>query len=61
MKGQTMRSNFPSSSELYALEAAARRARSEEMARLFKVGARALKASISRAVLVFQTKGMRHA
>ena len=56
-----MRSNFPSSSELYALEAAARRARSEEMARLFKVGARALKASISRAMLVFQTKGMRHA
>lgn len=56
-----MRSTYPSSSELYALELAARRARSQEIARLLTAGARALKARLGRILPPHDTKGLRHA
>jgi hypothetical protein len=48
--------------ELYALERAAHRARSQEVARLIRAGAGALLSLAKRAVSVAATrKGMRHA
>ena len=47
--------------QLYALELAARRARSEEQARLLRAGARALKAGITRVLDALKWKGLRHA
>jgi hypothetical protein len=47
--------------QLYALEIAARRARSEEMARLLLAGTRALKAGVRRVLNVLDPKGLRHA
>ena len=48
--------------ELYALERAARRARSQEVARLIRAAARALSSLARRAVSVTRTRrGMRHA
>ena len=48
--------------ELYALERAARRARSQELARLIRAAAGALISFAARAVSVLQTRGgIRHA
>jgi hypothetical protein len=51
--------------QLYALELAARRARSEEQARLLRaaaqVTARALKSGIARVLNALKLKGLRHA
>ena len=48
--------------ELYALERAARRARSQEVARLMRVAAGALISFAARAISVLQTRrGVRHA
>ena len=52
---------YPTPDELYALELAARRARSKEMARLVRAGAHALRAGIARFVAVLGAKGVRHA
>ena len=51
-------------SQLYALELAARRARSQEIARLLSAGAKALQAGASRVLRVIaakDVKGVRHA
>ena len=47
--------------QLYALERAARRERSLELARLLEAGARALKNAIVRVLHALKTRGMRHA
>ena len=47
--------------QLYALELAARRARSEELARLLFAGGRSLKAGVARALDALKWKGVRHA
>ena len=47
--------------QLYALELAARRARSAEVARLLRAGAGAVKTGISRALVALKSKGLRHA
>ena len=52
---------YPTPDELYALELAARRARSEEMARLVHAGARALRTGIARLAAALNAKGVRHA
>ncbi|HUQ24727.1 MAG TPA: hypothetical protein VM140_03590 [Burkholderiales bacterium] len=46
---------------MYALELAARRARSLEQAKLLGAGARALKAVVVRAMNALKLKGLRHA
>lgn len=48
-------------SQLYALELAARRARSVEIARLLQAGAGALKGGIARAMSMLKSKSLRHA
>jgi hypothetical protein len=60
MKGRVNMS-YPTSEQLYALELAARRARSAEIARLVNKGARVLKAAIGRAVHALNVKGPSHA
>jgi hypothetical protein len=60
MKGQANMS-YPTPAQLYALELAARRARSVEMARVAGAVAQALKAGLRRAALALNTKGVRHA
>ena len=52
---------YPTPDELYALEQAARRARSEEMARLVRAGARALRSGIARIATVLSARKVRHA
>jgi hypothetical protein len=52
---------FPTPDELYALERAARRARNEAMARLFRAGARALRAGIARVAAVLSARKVGHA
>ena len=52
---------YPTPDELYALERAARRARSEEMARLVRAGARALRAGIARIAAVLSARKVGHA
>ena len=52
---------YPTPDELYALELAARRARSAEMARLLRAGARALKAGVARIIAVLGPKRVHHA
>jgi hypothetical protein len=52
---------FPTSAELYALELAARRERSREMARLLSAAVRAVKARFARLFAAPGRKGMRHA
>ena len=47
--------------ELYSLELRARRARSEELGRLLRKGALAVKAAFERAVSQLSAKGVRHA
>jgi hypothetical protein len=47
--------------QLYALEQAARRARSVEMARLLRAGARALKTGLQRVLHALKLKGLSHA
>jgi len=47
--------------QLYALELAARRARSREQARLLRAAARAIKAGITRAFNALKSKGFSHA
>ena len=47
--------------QFYALELAARRARSAEQARLLRAGARALKTGITRVLNALKWKGLRHA
>ena len=47
--------------ELYSLELSARRARSEELGRLLRKGALAVKAAFERAVSQLSAKGVRHA
>lgn len=47
--------------QLYALELAARRARSLEQAKLLRAGAHALKGLVVRAVNALKLKGLRHA
>ena len=47
--------------QLYALEHAARRARSIEQARLLRAGALALTTAFSRVLNAFKWKGLRHA
>jgi hypothetical protein len=53
--------NAPTPAQLYALELAARRERSRELARLLVVAARAAKATLARAASAFSSKGLRHA
>ena len=52
---------YPTAAELYALEHEARRLRAEEMARLFRAGAKAVRAFFSRTVTVRNAKGLKHA
>ncbi len=47
---------FPTPREVLAIEQAARRARAEELRRLFAVGARKLKALIARGATAFASK-----
>jgi len=52
---------IPSPAELYSLELRARRARSEELGRLLRKGALAIKAAFANAVSHLHAKGVRHA
>ncbi len=52
---------YPTPDELYALERAARRARNEEMARLVRAGARALRRGIARVAAVLSARKVGHA
>lgn len=47
---------FPTPEEVFAIEQAARRARAEELHRLFTAGARKLKALIARGAMAFASK-----
>ena len=61
-EGKTMQPyRFPTSAELYSLELRARRMRNEELGRLLRNGALAIKAAFERAVSQLRTKGVRHA
>jgi len=53
--------NYPTPEQLYALDLAARRARSAELARLLQAGARTAKTGISRVLNALKWKGLRHA
>jgi hypothetical protein len=53
--------SYPTRAELYALELAARRERSLQMARLVRAASRALKLRIARLFAAPGRKGMRHA
>jgi len=59
-KGNTV-NTYPSPAELYSLEQRVRRMRYQEMGRLFRLGALALKAAYVNAVSRFAAKGVRHA
>jgi hypothetical protein len=52
---------FPTPAELYSLELRARRARQEELGRLLRAGALAVKAAFERAVSQLSAKVARHA
>jgi len=52
---------YPTFDEMRALETAARRARAQEVARLLRAGAQALKSPLARAVEVLTPRGIRHA
>jgi len=56
-----MKNRYPTVEELYALEHEARRLRAAEMARLFRAGAKAVRALFARTVTVRNAKGLRHA
>ena len=51
----------PTPAELYSLELRARRLRNEELGRLLRKGALAIKAAFEHAVSQLRTKGVRHA
>lgn len=51
----------PTPAELYSLELRARRARQEELGRLLRAGALAVKAALQRAVSQLNAKVARHA
>jgi len=65
MKGQRIVNRivnrYPTPDELYAIELAAKRARSQEMRRLLVSGARALKGLVARAMSALNAKRMHHA
>ena len=61
MENRNELKNYPTSAQLYALELAARRHRSEEMARLMAAAARSIKSRRSRLVSNEGTSGVRHA
>ena len=52
---------IPTPAELYAIELRARRMRQEELGRLLRKGALAVKAAFGRAVSLISAKGVRHA
>jgi hypothetical protein len=52
---------YPTPAELYSLELRARRMRQEEIGRLLRKGALAVKAAFEGAVSRFHAKGVRHA
>lgn len=52
---------FPTPAELYSLELRAHRSRQQEIGRLLRQGALAVKAAIERAVSQLSAKGVRHA
>jgi len=56
-----MKNRYPTAKELYALELEARRLRAAEMARMFRAGAKAVRALFARTVTVRNAKGLRHA
>jgi hypothetical protein len=61
-EGKTMQPyRFPTSAELYSLELRARRERQEELGRLLRAGALAVKAAFERAVSQLSAKVARHA
>ena len=60
MKGEANMS-YPTPEQLYALELAARRARTVELARLARAVVQALQTGLRRAALALNTKGVRHA
>lgn len=61
-RNELQQMNYPTSAQLYALERAARRERSEEMGRLIGAAARAIKSSFARLVSNNgSTRGVRHA
>ena len=52
---------YPTPAELYSLELRARRMRNEELGRLLREGALAVKAAFERAVSRLSAKGVSHA
>ena len=52
---------YPTPAELYAIELRARRMRQEELGRLLRAGALAVKAAYQRAVSQLSAKVVRHA
>jgi hypothetical protein len=52
---------YPTPAELYSLELRARRMRAEEIGRVLRNGALAVKAAVANLVSHFNTKGVRHA
>ena len=52
---------YPTPAELYSFELRARRMRQEELGRLLREGALAIKAAYESAVSRFSSKGVRHA
>jgi hypothetical protein len=52
---------IPTPAELYSLELRARRMRQEELGRLLRAGASAIKAAFERAISQPGAKGVRHA
>ena len=52
---------YPTPAELYSLELRARRMRQEELGRLLRAGALAVKAAFERAVSQLSAKVVRHA
>jgi transcriptional regulator len=59
-KGKAMKT-YPTPDELYSLELRARRMRQQEIARVLRKGAQAVKAALANAVSHFNAKGVRHA
>lgn len=53
--------HYPTIAELRALEAAARRERAREMARLIRAGAHAVKSLVLRLIALLAGKGVSHA
>jgi hypothetical protein len=56
-----MKNRYPTPAELYALEQKARRMRAEEMGRLLRAGASAVRSLFKRTHSVRNAKGLRHA